>query len=41
MGNRKIKCLSSTHIRGVGVEPFDVVYIEVPHVEDLSVWVGS
>ena len=41
VGNGKIECFSSTHISGAGVEPFDMVYIEVPHVEELSAFVGS
>ena len=39
MGNGKIKNLSSAHISGVEAEPFAMVYVEVPCVED--VWVRS
>ena len=39
--NGKFECLSSTNISSWGVEPFDVMYIEISYIEDFSMWVRS
>ena len=39
--NGKQECLSSTNTSSWDIEPFDVIYIEIPYTEDFSEWVGS